>query len=413
MKRLLLSLAAALTTMVAMAEVTVGVSNVVSRQRYPWNGLVDVDCEVYCSDPATNINLYLSAKDNAAGKSLSVRRVRLEGSTAFTNALEVKAGKHRVIWDAGTDAPNVVLDDVTIAVHALVGADTYLVIDVSGGPNAASYPVSYLDAEPQGGWTDEYKTDKIVLRLILPGTFTMGSPEGESWHRYCEDQHTVTLSKPFYMGIFEITQKQYELVMDLKPSSYKGDMRPVECVSYNMIRGSSLGSKWPSSSEVDSASFIGRIRAKTGLDDFDLPTEAQWEYACRAGTTTAFNNGKDLTEEYQDPAMDEVGCYYYNYMDNKGGYTSGHKNVGSYQPNEWGLYDMHGNVFEWCLDWHSYANLSDATDPVGASSGSSRVRRGGVWGNHAFDCRSAYRDDCMHPEFYDSGSGFRLSRTLP
>ena len=186
-------------------SVTVGVTNVVSRQRYPWNGLVDIDCEVVCSDPATNINLYLSAKDNAAGRSLPVRRVRLEGAAAFTNALEVKAGKHRVTWDAGTDAPNVVSDDVTIDVQALVGTGNYLVIDVSCGPNAASYPVSYLGAEPQGGWTEEYKTDKIVLRLIQPGTFTMGSPAGEVGRQSYENQHTVTLTKPFYMGVFEVT----------------------------------------------------------------------------------------------------------------------------------------------------------------------------------------------------------------
>lgn len=399
-------------------SVTVGVSNVVSRQRYPWNGLVDIDCEVYCSDPATNINLYLSAKDNAAGKSLPVRRVRLEGATAFTNALEVKAGKHRVTWDAGTDAPNVVSDDVTIDVQALEG--NYLVIDVSGGPNAASYPVSYLGAEPQGGWTDEYKTDKIVLRMIQPGTFTMGSPAGEVGRQPYEDQHTVTLTKPFYMGVFEVTQRQWELVMGTKPSYFSNatyyKMRPVEQVSYNQIRGSSLGAKWPSSSEVDATSFIGKIRAKTGLDEFDLPTEAQWEYACRAGTTTALNSGKNLTNTSSDANMNEVGRYWYN-----GGssYSSscapmyGTAEVGSYKPNDWGLYDMHGNVWEWCLDWWT-SSLPDASDPVGASSGSSRVVRGGGWDDYASSCRSAYHD-CIYcyPSSCSYDLGFRLSRTLP
>ena len=396
------------------ADVTVGVTNVVSRQRYPWNGLVDIDCEIACSDPATNINLYLSAKDNAANKSLSVRRVRLEGATAFTNALEVKAGKHRIVWDAGTDAPNVVSGDVTIDVQALVGTGNYLVIDLSGGANAASYPVSYLGAEPQGGWTDEYKTDKLVLRMIQPGTFTMGCETTEVGY-YGDEAvpHPVTISKPFYMGVFEVTQKQYQLVMGSNPSYNKGDMRPVEYVSWNTIRGNSSTYNWPNVKTVDPNTFMGRLRAKTGLDGFDLPTEAQWEYACRAGTITALNSGKNLTSASSDANMDEVGCYNYNCTVNKGGYTSGHKNVGSYKPNDWGLYDMHGNLWEWCLDWYTARSgftSAAATDPEGPVSGSVRVLRGGSWYHYAQFCRSAYRG--TYPPSnggsrYDS-VGFRL-----
>ena len=412
-----------LAVMVAAADVTVGVANVVSRQRYPWNGLVDIDCEVTCSDPATNINLYLSAKDNAAGKSLPMRHVWLESDATHTNALEVKAGKHRLVWDAGTDAPNTVSDDVTIDVQALVGTGTYLVIDLSGGANAASYPVSYLGAEPQGGWTDEYKTDKLVLRMIQPGTFTMGSPAGEVGRYAYENQHTVTLTKPFYMGVFEVTQRQWELVMGTKPSYFSNatyyQTRPVEQVSYNQIRGSSLGAKWPASGEVDATSFIGKIRIKTGLDEFDLPTEAQWEFACRAGTTTALNSGKNLTSTSSDANMNEVGRYWCNFPSGGTSYSSssttsaGTAAVGSYKPNEWGLYDMHGNVYEWCLDWWT-SSLSAATDPVGASSGSYRVNRGGGWDGGASICRSACR---YYGYYYPSNCyydlGFRLSRTLP
>ena len=417
-KAVMTTVLAAMLAVAAVAEgVTVGVSNVVSRQRYPWNGLVDIDCEITCSDPATNINLYLSAKDNEANRSLSVRRVRLEGATAFTNALEVKAGKHRIVWDAGTDAPNVVSGDVTIDVQALVGTGNYLVIDLSGGPNAASYPVSYLGAEPQGGWTDEYKTDKLVLRMIQPGTYTMGCETTEIG--YTGDEavpHPVTISRPFYMGVFQVTQKQYQLVMGSNPSSYKGDKRPVESVTWNTIRGNSSTYNWPNVKTVDPNTFMGRLRAKTGLDGFDLPTEAQWEYACRAGTTTALNNGKNLTSQYQDSAMDEVGRYGYNNgyrggtEDGKGGYSDYHTTVGSYKPNDWGLYDMHGNVYEWCLDWYTSRSgftSAAATDPEGPASGSYRVQRGGSCYTYAQYCRSARRYG-NYPSYYYGYGGFRL-----
>ena len=401
----------------ALAQsVTVGVSNVVSRQRYPWNGLVDIDCEISCSDPAPHISLSLSVMDNAANRSLPVRHVWLESDATHTNALVVKTGKHRIVWDAGTDASNVVSGDVTIDVQARVRTGNYLVIKLSGGPDAASYPMSYLDAEPQGGWTDEYKTEKLVLRRIQPGTFTMGCETTEVGYGGTEAvPHPVMISHPFYMGVFEVTQRQYQLVMGTNPSSYKGDMRPVEYVSWNTIRGISSTYNWPNVKTVAHSTFIGKLRAKTGLEGFDLPTEAQWEYACRAGTTTALNNGKNLTSLYQDSAMDEVGRYGYNNgyqggtKDGKGGYSDYHTTVGSYKPNDLGLYDMHGNVWEWCLDWHtSRSEFTSAavTDPVGSASGSFRVIRGGGWYNSAQDCRSANRVSA--PAGGGDNLGFRL-----
>ncbi len=287
------------------------------------------------------------------------------------------------------------------------GTPLYVVVDLSGGTSAGNYPISELSSVPSGGWAVEYKTNKLVLRRIANGSFTMGGRSTDCPGASDSGLHNVTISKPFYMGVFEVTQKQYELVMGSKPSSYKGDARPVECVSYNTIRGSSQGAQWPSANTVDSTSFMGRIRARTGLV-FDLPTESQWEYACRAGTTTALNSGKNLTNTSQDSAMDEVGCYYYNDSVNKGGYTSGHKNVGSYLPNAWGLYDMHGNVWEWCLDWYqSSLGTSAVTDPKGGASGSIRVLRGGSWFDFAHICRSAYRN-YYSPPHYDFNFGFRL-----
>jgi len=183
----------------------------------------------------------------------------------------------------------------------------------------------------------------------------------------------------------------------------------VEYVSYNTIRGSVAdGINWPDTGgSVKADTFLGRIRARTGLA-FDLPTEAQWEYACRAGTVTALNSGKDLTHRYKCPNMAEVGWYWNNWSDGKGGYTDAHAKVGMYLPNAWGLYDMHGNVWEGCLDWY-VSNLGTAavSDPKGPVTGSHRVRRGGSYNYDADHCRSACRG-ASYPSSDNDNVGFRL-----
>ena len=268
----------------------------------------------------------------------------------------------------------------------------YMVIDLSGGTNAASFAISYLDDVPEGGWTEEYKTTKMVLRKVEAGKFTMGSPENELGRQKNEVQHEVTLTKPFFAGVFEVTQKQYELIMGNNPAYYQGDLRPVERVSYNMLRGKDKGAAWPANNDVDSDSFFGILRTKTGMN-FDLPTEAQWEFACRAGTTTALNSGKNLTDTRNCPNMSEVGFYYFNGGGDEDEYGNiiGTSEVGLYLPNAWGLYDMHGNVYEWCLDWDGKYVDSAVTDPKGPESGDLRMLRGGGLYSNAFCCRSAYR----------------------
>ena len=365
------------------------IRNVTAKQRYPWNGKVDITFEVV-GDVAAGLpewnmpHLAVTAQDRVTGVKYEAAKAALYGDTGTTE------GMHNVVWDLNMQGLQIKSDDVVITIAYKTMFDVqgvFCVIDLSGGASASSCPVSYLADVPSGGWTDEYKTTKLVLRLIEPGSFKMGG------------SYNVTLTKPFYCGVFEVTQRQWELVTGSNPCSSisygKGNSYPVHYVSYNMIRGSSTGSGWPASLAVDSSSFLGKLRARTGLD-FDLPTEAQWEYACRAGTTTTYSYGNSANGNYMW------------YGSNSGSLSH---EVGTKLPNPWGLYDMHGNVWEWCLDWYA-SSLTGGTDPKGSSSGSARMVRGGGWNGGASTCTSSCRVFNGGPSNEGFNFGFRLVRTL-
>ena len=355
------------------------ITGVTAKQRYPWNGKVDITYtltgDVTAGLSSNRMLFLLSATNRVAGTNY------VADTGCVSGDMGTAEGAHHVVWDLNAQGLAFKSDDVVFTVA--YATPLYCVIDLSGGANASSYPVSYLAEVPSGGWTDEYKTTKLVLRLIEPGTFMMGG------------SYQVTLTKPFYCGVFEVTQKQYELVTGSKPSYFSGDTLPVEQVSWNMIRGDSTTYNWPGSANVDSSSFVGKLQARTGLN-LDLPTEAQWEYACRAGMTTTYYWGNSMDGNY---------CWY---SDNSSSTTHP---VGTKTPNAWGLFDMSGNVWEWCLD--RYGSLSSGvTDPVGSSSGEGRLLRGGSWCDNADYCTSSCRYYVFHPSselYYD---GFRLVRTL-
>ncbi len=253
----------------------------------------------------------------------------------------------------------------------VVPQNTYLAFNLTDNTAA------YSDAPPVGGWTNDlYRTTQMVFRKIPAGTFTMGNASDQSGY---ETRHTVMLTKDFYLGIFEVTQKQWEEVRGTKPSFFTGDTLPVERVYYSDIRGNNDGKNWPASNAVDFESFMGHLRPKSPVvGAADLPTEAQWEYACRAGTTG----------DYAGP-LDALAWYAANNTPNST------KMVGSKQPNPWGLYDMHGNVWEVCLDWYGPMGALGQVDPPGpGGSGSSlplRVMRGGAYNEPAENLRSAAR----------------------
>lgn len=409
--------AATMLTAMAMAlgvqALTLNVKDVKMAQRYPWNGLVDIDYTIESDSPNADVYVYPVGYDADFNVSIAPRTLTGDGA----NGKPVKPGVHRMTWDMAADmGENYNRAKVSMKIHAYAGATPYLVVDLSAGPEAQKYEITYLNEIPGAAWPVEYKTTKLLLKLVVPGTFMMGSPNEELGHNYAngsssfndETRHQVTLTQPFYMGVFELTQQQYKLVMGSNPSYHAGDSRPVEAVSYNDIRGGTLGAAWPSHRQVDANSFMGKLRSRTGLT-FDLPTEAQWEYTCRAGTDSALNNGKNLSAIDRDPAMAEVGRYYDNKGDNKGGYNR-HTEVGSYRPNAWGFYDMHGNVHEWCLDWWAKMSVTPATDPKGAASGSYRVLRGGDYDDYAVYCRSAcrYGNTGTRPTDIYGDRGFRV-----
>ncbi|MCR4572434.1 MAG: formylglycine-generating enzyme family protein [Lentisphaeria bacterium] len=392
----------------SLAQADVKVTSIELKPHWPWNGLVDIIYSVTCDENDLDGEPFEVRAEFEGYDAVLGKKIILKSLTGDGVGTPVKLdGPNKATWDAAKDYPTINTAAFQVKIHASV--PLYMVVDLSGGPDATSYPVRYTGQAPNLD-DDTCRTTELWLRRIPAGKFLMGSPNEELGHENYETLHEVTLTKSYYIGVFECTQKQYQLVMGSNPSkTRKGDTHPVETVSYLTLRNDSTSSVniWPVKGHaVDSTSFMGKLQIKTGLT-FDLPTEAQWEYACRAGTTTALNSGKNLKDLDTDANMAEVGRYTGNQNDGEGGSISTYTKVGCYKPNAWGLYDMHGNVWEWCLDWFTTYSTAAATEPTGAATGSNRVIRGGGWYNNARFCRSAARAG-RNSSYVSSDGGFRV-----
>lgn len=250
--------------------------------------------------------------------------------------------------------------------------------------------------------------------LISGGSFEMGSPETENWRSEDETQHTVTIGD-FYMSQYEVTQAEYAEVMDDHPSSFSGDNLPVENISW-LDAVYYCNARSEAEGLTPSYSIEGQtVTWDRSANGYRLPTEAEWEYACRAGTLTPFNTETSISAEeanyYGHYPYEIEGNYFTqeNLTTKPGEYRQTTVEVDSFSPNAWGLYNMHGNVGEWVWDYYGAYDTEPQTDPTGAQTGSLRVYRGGGWNDFAKNMCSAYRATMAE----DQGSfniGIRLVR---
>jgi formylglycine-generating enzyme required for sulfatase activity len=406
-------------------------------------------------------NYSLSAQPASVTANITVKPVTITGLSASNKQYD--GTTTATVTGTAAISGKIAADTVTVSAGTAAFADKYVGAGKAvifsgyslGGADAVNYSLS---AQPSV--TADIKPLNIGIEMVpIPaGTFVMGSPVSEAGSYIDErPQHSVTLTSGFYMGKYPVTQEQYQAVMGSNPSYFTAAVAgesgtpgklPVEQVSYydTLVFCNTLSEKeglrpaYSIGGSTDPADWGGiptssntawdAVEIVTGSNGYRLPTEAQWEYACRAGTTTAFYNGDYYIYdsrgdfEYDDAELSKVAWYiYYSYAN----WTT--HQVGLKTPNEWGLYDMHGNVWELCWDWYDrdYYSSSPAVDPMGASSGTDRVWRGGTWDNNdicldLFGLRSANRDhrppydrdrhdDYNQWRFYTTlGLGFRLVR---
>ena len=405
MKLCLPALLIALVSFEAAADV---VSGVTCRQRWPWNGKVDIDYTLNSSSAGAVFSVQFFGRVGS-GEPFALSTVEGDGQYG----LIIGSGSKRLTWDSTADLGHTVDSSAAkVAVYAqdVTGNATYLVFDLT------SNTVGYSTTAPSAAEGAVSKLTQVWFRRVEAGTFKMGSNSNDPYHEEyaaSEVEHTVRITKPFYMGVFEFTQKQFETIAGYNPVemwAYIGDTKPVDNVSYNDLRGENAGATWPQYTDhrVDPGSFFGVFRARFGNQFiFDLPTDAQWEMACRDkgdGTywgSGVWNDGSAIKGTNPDSNLDKLANY-------DGDSTPVPHEVGTKTPNRIGLYDMHGNVDEVCLDIWSQDISSYTVDPVGPFPHENlyRVVRSGDCSTDAKECRAAHRS-FLFPNNRLSEDGFR------
>lgn len=404
------------------------ISSMTVRQRWPWSRLVDIDYVLTAPvGKRYDVQIQLYNGDTP----LTVTEAAFEG-----DVFGVTEGARRIVLDPSkiVNANGSLLTQFRVQLD-LTEPDLYLIADLATGQiskvfgadlESGAYGAivtNLVHGYPTLAWTGVtndpvYKTTKMVFRRVPKGTFPMGIGGGQFTNQ-------VAISKDFYMAVFETTQGQWKSITGsydpyfmYKKADIR-DYRPMDYSAYDYVRGSvAQGINWPSSgTNVLAGGFIGKARAKIGDQlVLDMPTEAQWEYACRAGTETVFNDGdpaanviapNHLTNQW----LNALGRYKWDGGAIWNGTTwtqpdfataeadEGNAPVGLYAPNPWGLYDMHGNAAEFCLDWYT-ALPAGKDDPIGPDTGTARCVRGGHWWVAANGCTAFNRSSAVPDQRY-------------
>ena len=321
---------------VAFSASAFEVKNVAARQRWPWNSLIDLDFVIEQASADGKFSVGITATCDGDTRTIVGKTYRSD--------IICGAGQNRLVWDVGADAPGLKTTDLRISVTATpfaANAAAYCVIDLSAGPNAEQYPIRYTLEGPgheQGAAGETCQMTEMWLKRVSASTYAFHSTDTvkAGWFK-------AKLTKDYYCGLFECTQQQWYQVMGTWPSRFSNveyrPSRPVERVTLTTLIGQT---QWPDDKTIGADSFVGKIRARTGLKAFNLPTEAQWEWASRGGksgsiyanaTTSRYKATSGTVSSYADADV-----------------TVGTAWVGSYAANAWGFYDTLGNVAEWTLD---------------------------------------------------------------
>ena len=323
-------------------------------------------------------------------------------STSLTDFVTDGTGK-QIVWKARTDWKGNLGENASVVVSAhytnhLEGV--YLRVDVSGGMEADAWPTHFGSVDPDVSST-ALLWDELWLKCVPAGTFLMGSPEDELNHNANETRHQVTITKPFFIGVTPVTRKQW--------TNMAGKINKLDVDGYEGCAAGWIRYTFDSDSASRTDTVTNRLNRLTGLVGFNLPTEAQWEYACRADTSSAFNDGSPWDpgttgdKPITSANLAELAWY-------KGNVGEEAHNVATRKPNAWGRYDFHGSVWELCRDSARVYAAGAVTDPVGVIPGNSGtcVKRGGSTGSDAYGCRSAYRNTTQNVTETTAGNGARL-----